>query len=110
VLCVKKLSSDGGDSGRKKCKRGYGGACRGESGDMFCAGAFGRNLASVVMKIFPHLIYFIKIFYKLCIFNAIYKDNDAINCIYAQRKKGSFPSTLTGHKLGKSSNIDRQCC
>jgi hypothetical protein len=33
-----KLSSDGGDSGSKKCKRGYGGACCGvcvcrESGD-----------------------------------------------------------------------------
>jgi hypothetical protein len=46
-----KLSSDGGDSGRKKCKRSYGGACGGvwrslESGDRFCVGAFGRNQAS----------------------------------------------------------------
>jgi hypothetical protein len=44
-----------------------------------------------------HLIYFIKTFYKFCTFNAISKDNAAINCIIVQHKKGSFPSTLTDH-------------
>jgi hypothetical protein len=51
-----KLSSYGGDSGSKKCKRGYGGAYDGvwqslrlavvgslESGFRFCVGAFGRK-------------------------------------------------------------------
>jgi hypothetical protein len=52
-----------------------------ESGGRFCVGAFGRNLASVVLKMFSHLIYFIKNFYKLCTFSAICKHNAAINCI-----------------------------
>jgi hypothetical protein len=34
-----------------------------ESGGRFCVGAFGRNLASVAVKIFSHLIYLIKKFY-----------------------------------------------
>jgi hypothetical protein len=33
-----------------------------ESGGLFCVGAFGRNLATVAVKIFLHLIYFIRIF------------------------------------------------
>jgi hypothetical protein len=64
------LGSDGRDSGSKKCKRGYRGACgRGlaesafggslESGGRFCVGVFGRNLARVAVKMVPHLIYFI---------------------------------------------------
>jgi hypothetical protein len=65
-----KLGSDDGDSGSKKCERGYGGAyselwrslrlarvCGLESGGRFCVGAFGRNLASVAVKMFSHLIY-----------------------------------------------------
>jgi hypothetical protein len=49
-----KLSSEGGDSGSKKYKRGYGGAYGGsvESGSRFCVGAFGKNLASVAVKMF----------------------------------------------------------
>jgi hypothetical protein len=31
-----------------------------ESGGWFCVGAFGRNLASVVMMFFSHLIHFLK--------------------------------------------------
>jgi hypothetical protein len=42
-----------------------------ESGCRFCVGAFGRNLASVAVKMFSHLIYFIKTFYKFLTFNAI---------------------------------------
>jgi hypothetical protein len=37
--------------------------------------------------------------YKLCTFNAICKDNAAINCITVQHKKVSLPSTITGHML-----------
>jgi hypothetical protein len=37
----------------------------------FCVGPFGRNLASDAVKMFSHLIFFIKEFYKLCTFNAI---------------------------------------
>jgi hypothetical protein len=42
-----------------------------ESGDRFCVGAYGRNLASVAVKMFSHLIYFRKKFCKFCTFNAI---------------------------------------
>jgi hypothetical protein len=54
-----------------------------ELGSQFCVGAFGRNLASVAMKIFSH--YFTKKFYKFCIFNT------AINCITVQHKKRLIP-------------------
>jgi hypothetical protein len=59
-------------------------------GGRFCFVAFGRNLASVAVKMFSHLIYFIKTFYKFCTFNAISKDNAIVNCINIQHKKGSF--------------------
>jgi hypothetical protein len=68
-----------------------------ESGGRFCVGAFGRNLASVAVKMFSYLVHFENKFKTFCSFNAIYKDNAAINCITVQHKKGSFPSTLTGH-------------
>jgi hypothetical protein len=68
-----------------------------ESGGRFCVGKFGRNQASVAVKMFSHLIYFMKNFYKFRTFDAICKDNTAINCIAIQHKKGLFPSTLTGH-------------
>jgi hypothetical protein len=58
-----------------------------ESGGRFCVGAFGRNLVSFAVKIFPHLIYFIKKFYKFCTFNAICKDNAAINFFCSTQKK-----------------------
>jgi hypothetical protein len=56
-----KVNSDGGCSGGKTLKRGYGGAYGGvwwsvESGGRFRVGAFGRNLASVAVKMFSHLI------------------------------------------------------
>jgi hypothetical protein len=100
------ISSDGGDSGSKKCKQGYGGAHGRvesafggilESGGRFCVGAFGRNLASVAVKMFSHLIYFIKKFHTFCTFNAIFKDSAALNCITVQNKEGPFPSNLSGH-------------
>jgi hypothetical protein len=47
-----KLSSDGGDSGSKNCKRGYGGAY----GGGLAESAFGGNVASVAVKMFSHLI------------------------------------------------------
>jgi hypothetical protein len=40
-----KLNSDGGDSGSKKYKRGYGGAYGGIWESVFCVGEFSRNLA-----------------------------------------------------------------
>jgi hypothetical protein len=67
--------------------------CRGLESDSFAFGAFGRNLASVAVKMFSHLIYFIKKFYKFCTFNVICKDNAVVNCITVQHKKGS---PLTG--------------
>jgi hypothetical protein len=48
---------------------------------------FGRNLASVVVKMLSHLIYLVKKFYKFCTFYVIYKYNAAINCITVQHKK-----------------------
>jgi hypothetical protein len=83
-----KLSSDGGDSGSKKYKQGYGGVWRSlrlcgslESGGRFCVGEFGRNLAPVAVKMFSHTLLFIKKCYKFCDFNAICKDNAATNCV-----------------------------
>jgi hypothetical protein len=94
VRCGKelKLSSDGGDSRSKKCRRGYGCAYGGVwwcllSGSRFCVGAFGRNLASVAVKMFLHLICFVQKFYKFCTFSAICKDNTEVNCIIVQDKK-----------------------
>jgi hypothetical protein len=52
--------------------------------------------ASVAVKMFSHLIYFIKKFYKCCTFNAICKDNAVINCVTFQSKKGSFPVRFDG--------------
>jgi hypothetical protein len=86
-----KLSSDGGDSGSKKCRRGHDGAYGGiwrslETDDRFCVGAFGRNLASVAVEMFSHFIYFVNKSYEVCAFNAICKDIAAINCITVQHK------------------------
>jgi hypothetical protein len=49
--------------------------------------AFGRNLASVAVKMFSHSINFIKKFFKCYAFNAICKHNGVINCITVQRKE-----------------------
>jgi hypothetical protein len=79
---------------------GSGGVCvLRESGGRFCVGAFGRNLASVAVKMFSHLIYSKNKFYTLCAFNAICQNYAAINCITFQHKKVSIPSTLTSHTL-----------
>jgi hypothetical protein len=61
------------------CVCGGGGVT--ESGGRFCVGAFGRDLVSVVLRMYSHLMYFMKKFYKSCTFNSICKDNTAINCI-----------------------------
>jgi hypothetical protein len=58
-----------------------------DSGGRFCVGAFGRNTASVAVKMFSQLIYFIKQFYNCCTLNAICKDNAEINCVTFQRKR-----------------------
>jgi hypothetical protein len=47
----------------------------------FCVGAFGRNVAPVTVKMFSHLFYIIKKFYKCCTVNAVCKDNAVINYI-----------------------------
>jgi hypothetical protein len=75
---------------------GSGGVWSLQSGSRFGVGAFGRNVASVAIKMFSRSIYFIKN-YKFCTFNAICKDNAVINCIPVQHKKILFPSTLTNH-------------
>jgi hypothetical protein len=84
-----KFSSDSDNSGSKKCKQGYGedwwglhlaGVFGLESDVQFSVGVFCMNLASVTKNIFSHLIYFIKIFYKFCNFNVIFKDGAAIRC------------------------------
>jgi hypothetical protein len=89
-----KLISDGGDSGSKKCNRDFDGAYSGvwrslllvgslESGGRFCVGAFGRNVASVAVKMCSRLIYFVRKFYKFYTFNAICKGNAATKSITA---------------------------
>jgi hypothetical protein len=92
-----KLCSEGGDSGSSKCKQGCGGVWWSlhlagvrnlESGTRFGVGVLGRNLASVTVKMFSHLIYFIKKCYQFFTLNAICKDNAAINCIIVHSKNG----------------------
>jgi hypothetical protein len=93
-----KFISDGGDSGSKKYKRGYGGVWRKSSQAVgFVLVRFGRNLVSVAVKMFSDLIYFMKLFYKFCTFNATCKYDAEMDCITGQHKKGSFLTTLTGH-------------
>jgi hypothetical protein len=98
-----KLSFDGGDSGSKKCKRGYDGAYGEVWRSLPLVGVWRSVLCWCVWQEsglsrredVSHLIYFIKTCYNFCTFNAICKDNAAINCITVQHKKVSFSSTLT---------------
>jgi hypothetical protein len=75
----------------------HGGSCV-VSGDWFCVNAFGRNLASVAMKMFPHKIYFMKKS-ELCTFNMICKDIAAVNCVTNQYNEISFSSAVKSHEL-----------
>jgi hypothetical protein len=63
-----------------------------ESDGRLCVGAFDINLASAIMKMFSHLIHFIKHLYKLCTFNEICKDNIAINRTSEQRTQNKSVS------------------
>jgi hypothetical protein len=56
-----------------------------------CVGAFDRNLASVAVTMFTHLITFINKCYKFCTFNVIFKDSATINCTAVIHKTGLFP-------------------
>jgi hypothetical protein len=47
-----------------------------ESDGRFCVGVFDRNVASVAVKTFSHLINFIMTHYKFCTFCVICKDDD----------------------------------
>jgi hypothetical protein len=53
---------------------------------VLCWCFFFRNLASVAMMLFSHLIYFIKKCYKICSLNTICKNNVAVNCTTVQHK------------------------
>jgi hypothetical protein len=68
---------------------GLAGVCRRLS--RFCVGAFGRDVALVAVKMFSHLIDFVKKFCKCCAFDAICKVDAAINCITVQHKDRSIP-------------------
>jgi hypothetical protein len=49
-------------------------------------------------RVFSHLIYFFKKFDKFCTFNAIFKNNAAVQCdVLLFNTESSFPSTLTGY-------------
>jgi hypothetical protein len=93
-----KLISDGGDSGSKKCKRGCGGAYDGIWRSLRLVGVWSQEVGfalvrlvgiwpQVTVKMFLHFIYYFMKCYKFCTFNAICKDNAAINCITDQHKK-----------------------
>jgi hypothetical protein len=106
-----KFISGSGDCSSKKCKQGYGDTCSGVWWSLrlavrslelsqavgFVLVCLVGLLTSVVVKMFSHLIYFIKKFYKFCTFIVICKDNVAINFITLQHKTRSFPSILMGH-------------
>lgn len=81
-----KLTSDGGNSDNKKHKRGYGSAYRRawrslESGGRCFVGAFDKNIGLVAVKMFSHLIYYIKVSHNFSTFNVFWKVNSVINCI-----------------------------
>lgn len=57
-----------------------------ESGGRLYDCAFGRNMASVSVKMFSYLVYFIKKFYEFVVFNNICKVNVVINYITVQHK------------------------
>jgi hypothetical protein len=84
-----KLSSEGGDSGNTKCKRGYCGAllCL---ANLRLVGVWSQAVGFVfvrfAVKMFSHLTYLAKKFYKICTFKEICKENAAINCIIVQHK------------------------
>lgn len=61
----------------------------------FCVGAFGRNLASVSVKMLSHSIYFISKFYKYN-FNTNSKYDPAINYITVQQKIRYIPVKFYG--------------
>jgi hypothetical protein len=60
-------------------------------------GAFERNMTSIALKMFPHLIYVIETFYNVCTYKAIYKYNAAINYITLQHKTDILHSALKDH-------------
>jgi hypothetical protein len=53
-----------------------------ESGGRFCVGAFGKNLASVAVKMFLHLIYLSRKFFN-CVLSMRLA---ALHCITVQHK------------------------
>jgi hypothetical protein len=102
-----KFCSDCGDCRSKKSRRGYCGAYGGALAESAFDGSLESSavgfmlvrLARIWLQSPLDVITFDlveKKFYKFCTFNAICKDNFAINCIIVQHRKGSFPSTLTG--------------
>jgi hypothetical protein len=60
----------------------FGGSLK--SGGQFCVGAFGRNLVSAAINLSSRFIYFIRNCTNFYTFNAICKDNTALNCITFQ--------------------------
>jgi hypothetical protein len=52
----------------------------------FCWVRIWRDMASVAVKMFSHLICFVNKFDKCCTFSAIFKGNAAVNCVTAQHK------------------------
>jgi hypothetical protein len=103
-----KLSSDGGDSGNKNCKRGFRSACGEVWRNMRLVGVWRQGVGFVLVRLAriwlsrreDSIIFNIlkKTYYKFCTFNAICKDNAAVNFITSRHKKGSFPSTFTGNR------------
>jgi hypothetical protein len=93
--------SSGCNCGSKKYKEGCGGASGGvwqslQSGCLFDVCAFGRNLASVTMKMLSCLIYFTKKFYKCFVLNMICEDNAAINCSFSSAQRRFIPINFDG--------------
>jgi hypothetical protein len=80
-----KLSLEGGDSGSKKYKRGYGSAWSVESGGRCFVSTFGRNMVLVAVNKLSHLFYHFFL-YKFCTFKAICKYNATIDCITVRHK------------------------
>jgi hypothetical protein len=104
-----RLNSDGGDFGRRKCKRRYGDAYGTAWRRLRLARLWSQAVGFVLVRlegiwlqsradVFTLNLLYEK--YKFCTSNTIFKSSAAINSITIQYKNVSFTSTLTAHMLG----------
>jgi hypothetical protein len=112
-----KLSSEGGNCGSKKCKRGSGGVYGGVWGSLrlagdhtarrsICVGASGRNLASVAVKTFSHLICFINKFHTCCTFDAMCQHKSWNTSYYCSTQESFIPVNFDASNVMRNKRME----